>query len=184
MKRRNFVLAASATLTGLEPLSVLSKTPNRTTQPFVIKAGKSRFDETTKLGGISPNDIKISTKDTEGGLSVLEYTGHEKGGPPLHFHLYQDEIFFVLEGDYLFQVGEEKHNLTTGDTIFLPRNVPHAFAQLTDKGRMLFFFQPSGKMEDFFRTLGALKGAPSPQEGAKIFADHDMKVVGPPLSLK
>jgi hypothetical protein len=39
-------------------------------------------------------------------------------------------------------------------------------------------FQPSGKMEDFFRALGALKTQPTPEEGAKIFAAHDMQVVG------
>jgi quercetin 2,3-dioxygenase len=42
-------------------------------------------------------------------------------------------------------------------------------------------FQPSGKMEDFFRALGALKTQPTPEEGARIFAAYDMQVVGPPL---
>ncbi|MFD0878245.1 cupin domain-containing protein, partial [Massilia pinisoli] len=118
---------------------------------------------------------------TNGQLSVFEYIGNEKGGPPLHVHPNQDEIFFVVSGEYLFQVGQEKYQLKAGDTIFLPRKVPHTFAQTSEKGQMFFLFQPSGKMEDFFRTLGKLKGEPSPQEGAKIFADHDMQVVGPPL---
>ncbi len=46
---------------------------------------------------------------------------------------------------------------------------------------MFFLFQPSGKMEGFFRTLGDLKSVPTPEQGSKIFADHDMKVVGAPL---
>ena len=87
-----------------------------------------------------------------------------------------------MSGSFLFKVGEEQFTLTTGDTIFLPRNVPHTWAQLSEQGKMYFQFQPSGKMEDFFRVLGALKAAPSPEQGAKIFADHDMQVVGPPLS--
>ncbi|WP_447406319.1 cupin domain-containing protein, partial [Clostridium perfringens] len=84
-----------------------------------------------------------------------------KGGPPLHVHPYQDEIFFIVQGEYLFQVGELRHNLKAGDTIFLPRTVPHAFAQLTDIGKMFFLFQPSGKMEDFFRALGNLTSPPT-----------------------
>ena len=148
---------------------------------FTVRAGAARFGEKTKLFGTSPNDIKVSTKDTNGMLAVLEYTGHEKEGPPLHIHPHQDEIFYVLEGNYLFEVGGERHQLTAGDLIFMPRNVPHTFAQLTDAGRMLFFLQPAGKMEDYFRTIGALTSKPSPPEGAKIFADHDMQVVGPPL---
>lgn len=102
-------------------------------------------------------------------------------GPPLHVHPHQDEIFFIVQGEYLFQVGDDKHALKAGDTIFLPRTVPHTFAQLTDNGKMFFLFQPSGKMEDFFTVLGNLTSPPTPEQGAKIFADHDMKVVGPPL---
>jgi quercetin dioxygenase-like cupin family protein len=149
---------------------------------FKIDAGKSRFDEQTKLFGVNPNDIKISTEDTEGKLSVLEYTGNVKGGPPLHFHNNQDEIFYILEGKYTFQVGEEKYMMTAGDTIFLPRQIPHSFAQISEKGKMLFFFHPSGKIEDYFRKTGSLKSMPTPEEGAKIFEDHDMKVVGPPIA--
>jgi hypothetical protein len=78
-------------------------------------------------------------------------------------------------------VGEDKHNLTAGDTIFLPRTVPHAFAQLSENGKMFFLFQPSGKMEDFFRAMGKLTSPPTPAQGVNIFSDHEMKVVGPPL---
>lgn len=180
MQRRKFLTTTLAT--AATSVVVTAQTSNP--KPFVVKNTKSRFGETTKLSSVSPNDIKISSKDTNGQLTVFEYIGREKGGPPLHIHLYQDEVFFIQDGKYKFQVGDETHYLEVGDTIFLPRNVPHAYSQLTDTGKMLFFFQPSGKMEDFFRALGAVKGQLSSQEGAKIFADHDMKVVGPPLNAK
>ena len=151
---------------------------------FVIKNGKNRFDEKTRLSGDSPVDIKVSTIDTAGALSITEYTGYKKGGPPLHIHPFQDEVFIILEGEHLFQLGDEQFHLTAGDTIFIPRNVPHAPAQLSDKGKYLFFFTPSGKMEDFFRALGALKGDATSQEAVKVFEAHDMKIVGAPLSFK
>lgn len=157
--------------------------PERPNKPFVVKANESRFGEKTWLNGTNPNDIKVSKKDTNGDLTIFEYIGNQKGGPPLHIHPSQDEIFFIVAGEYLFQVGDEKYQLKSGDTIFLPRAVPHAFAQLSDNGRMFFLFQPSGKMEDFFRVLGNLTSPPTPEQGAKIFADHDMKIVGPPLSI-
>jgi quercetin dioxygenase-like cupin family protein len=181
MKRRKFLtttLATAATTTLVKAHSEPKKP-----QPFVVKNGMSRFGETTKLGGISPNDIKVSSKDTNGQLTIFEYIGREKGGPGLHIHPNQDEIFFVQEGKYKFKVAEEIHYLVAGDTIFLPRNIPHAFAQLSDSGKMLFFFQPSGKMEDFFRALGNLTGPPTPEIAAKLGADHEMIAVGPPLSL-
>ncbi|TAE52428.1 MAG: cupin domain-containing protein, partial [Bacteroidetes bacterium] len=151
-------------------------------QGFVLRAGKSRSGEAVKINGLSPNDVKVSGSDTNGELSIFEYSGNELGGPPLHVHPQQDEVFYLTEGRYLFQCGEERFTLEAGDMIFLPRNVPHTWAQLTPSGKMLFFFQPAGKMEAFFSTLGKMSGPPaSPEAGAKLFTDHDMQVVGPPL---
>lgn len=169
------------TLLLANPLKLASR--ERSKKGFVVKSGESRFGENTKIGGKNNNDIKISQKDTNGDLSVFEYVGIEKTGPPLHMHPNQDEIFFIVEGEYLFQVGDEKHTLKAGDTIFLPRAVPHTFLQLSAVGKMFFLFQPSGKMEDFFRTIGNLTAPPNPEQGAKIFADHDMMVMGPPLEM-
>lgn len=155
-----------------------------TTHGFVLKKNINRFDEKTLLMGNSPIDIKVSAKDTDGALSVMEYTGFAKGGPPLHIHLNQDEIFYVLEGEHLFQLGDQQHHLTAGDTIFIPRNTPHAPAQLSEKGKCLFFLTPAGKMEDFFRALSKLSQKATPMDAAKIFEQHDMKIVGPPISVK
>lgn len=182
MERKKFLLTTAAAIPALLiGQNVQAQKAKRPNKGFVVKAAKSRFGEKTVVGGKSPNDIKVSQKDTNGDLTIFEYTGNDRGGPPLHVHAHQDEIFFIVQGEYLFQVGEDKHNLKAGDTIFLPRTVPHAFAQLTENGKMFFLFQPSGKMEDFFRVIGNLTSPPAPEQGAKIFADHDMKVVGPPL---
>lgn len=181
MQRRKFLCTTAAVL----PLAAISQKvtvpTSRSKEGVWVKANESRFNEKTLVGGKSPNNIKISLKDTGGNLSVFEYIGNEKGGPPLHVHPNQDEIFYVVDGRYLFQVGDKQFHLNAGDTIFLPRELPHTFAQLSDTGKMLFFFQPAGKMEDFFRAIGELKSAPTPEQGAQIFADHEMKVVGPPL---
>jgi quercetin 2,3-dioxygenase len=182
MKRKKFLSVTAAAIPALLiGQNVQAQETKRTNRGFVVKASESRFNEKTLIGGKSLNDIKVSQKDTNGDLTVFEYTGNEKGGPPLHVHSHQDEIFFIVQGQYLFQVGDDKHTLKAGDTIFLPRAVPHAFAQLTENGKMFFLFQPSGKMEDYFRALSNITSPPTPEQGAKIFADHDMKVVGPPL---
>ncbi|RAJ80065.1 Cupin domain-containing protein [Chitinophaga dinghuensis] len=181
MQRRKFLQITTAATPAILVGNNIPDPGERTAKGFVIKANESRFDEKTMLGGKSPNNIKVSAKDTGSALTIFEYIGHEKGGPPLHLHHKQDEIFFIVEGEYLFKVGEDTYTLKSGDTIFLPRKVPHAFAQLTDHGKMFFMFQPSGKMEDFFRKVGAAMAPPTPAEGAKLFAAHEMLVVGPPL---
>lgn len=115
---------------------------------------------------------------------MFEQTGYTpKGGPPLHIHPNQDEWFYVVEGEYFFQVGEDKHTLKIGDTIFLPRNVQHAFVQLTEKAKIIVSYLPAGKMEEFFKITDSWISPPTNEEVIKVFEEHEMKVVGPPLKI-
>lgn len=181
MQRKQFLLATLAA-TLLFAFSPLFAKENGTKKHFVVLGGKSRFNEMTKLGP-NTNDIKVSKKDTGNQLSIFEYTGYEKSGSPLHLHFSQDEIFQVTEGSYRFVVGEEQMQLNVGNTIFLPRNIPHTWLQLTDRGKLTYLVQPAGTMEEFFRKISALTKPPTPEEAQKIHLAHAMRVVGPPLSL-
>lgn len=184
MKRRRFMLASFSTVF----LSLFPKPVRAAVQGlkggFKVKAGESRTGKHLKMKGVTYNvlDLKVSSADTNGNLSVFEQTGYTpRGGPPLHIHPHQDEYFYVLEGEYLFQAGEEMHNLSAGDTIFLPGNIRHAFIQLTEKARVLVSYTPAGKMEKFFETTDSWTTPPDEDLIKKTFEDHDMIVVGPPL---
>lgn len=182
MQRRKFLTVSSLAL-AMGTVSE-GKAKSKLTNSFIVKAKEARFGVHTPFMGVNPNDVKISGKDTNGQLAVFEYIGTQKVGPSLHIHFDQDEIFTVVEGEYLFQVGDKKDILKAGDTIFLPRQVPHTWIQLSDLGKLIYFLQPAGKMEEFFMTMSSLKEKPSAEEMDKIHAAHGMKVVGPPLSLK
>ena len=54
-------------------------------------------------------DIKVSTLDTDGGLSAAEITSFDKGGPARHLHHEQEEWFYVVKGEYVIEVGEERY---------------------------------------------------------------------------
>ncbi len=186
MKRKNFILGALA----FYPMTILAKVKTkilmRTDKGFKVNAGEARFGEHYKMKGVTINtlDIKISSSDTDGDLAVFEQTGlTHKGGPPLHIHHFQDEWFYVIEGEYLFQVGEDKYSLKAGDTIFLPRKVQHAFVQLTEKGKMIVSYLPAGKMEAFFKATDKWTSPPTKEEITRVFEEHDMKVVGAPLKV-
>lgn len=159
----------------------------RTYKGFKVNSGEARFGTHYKMKGVTLNtlDIKISGKDTENDLAVFEQIGlTPNGGPPLHIHPNQDEWFYVVEGNYLFQVGEEKFNIKAGDTIFLPRKVQHAFVQLSENGKMIVSYMPAGKMEEFFAVTDKWTSTPTKDEILKVFADHEMQVVGPPLKVE
>jgi len=184
MNRTTFILSTLSAIPVLALAKLKSFTHFRTNKGFKVNAGEARFGKHYKMKGVTLNilDIKISGEDTDGDLAVFEQTGlTPNGGPPLHIHPKQDEWFYVIEGRYLFQVGDDRHKLTAGDTIFLPRNVPHAFIQLSEQGKMIVSYLPAGKMEDFFKVTDSWTSPPPKEEIAKVFAEHEMTVVGPPL---
>ncbi|MCY7293308.1 MAG: cupin domain-containing protein [Ferruginibacter sp.] len=188
MKRKKFIQASI--LTAFFPFKTFAKNENivaRIDKGFKIKAGEGRLHGHIKLKGINANiiDVKISGKDTDGDLALFEQTGITQGrGVPLHIHPFQDELFYVLEGEYYFKVGEDKYHLTAGESIFLPRKIPHAWTQVSKKAKTLVLLQPAGKLEDFFITIAALKEEPTKEQIAKIFADNDMEIVGPLLKIE
>lgn len=187
MKRFKFIASILTMMSA--PIFAFSQLPGKLTRQkkgFKILAGEGRIHGHIKLKGVNSNilDVKISGSDTNGDLAIFEQTSISQGrGTPLHIHASQDEIFYVIEGSYKFQVGEDKYDLITGDSIFLPRQVAHAWTQVSEKGKMTVTMQPAGKLENFFITIAALNHEPSQQEIAKMFADNDMQVVGPPLKI-
>lgn len=148
----------------------------------VVRAAEDRGGRDIRLGGLSPNRVKVSARDTDGRMALFEYEGHGEGGPPLHVHDDQDEVFVVCAGRYLFQVGEAQRLLQANDTIFLPRGTPHSFRQLEAYGRLLFMLTPAADMEGFFEAHARLDASPDfPALAPKLFADYGMRVVGPPI---
>ncbi|QMU28687.1 cupin domain-containing protein [Adhaeribacter radiodurans] len=187
MKRNKFLAALLALATvPYYGFSQLQKKLTRNDKGFKISAGEGRIHGHIKLKGVNSNilDVKISGSDTNNDLALFEQTSLSQGkGTPLHIHHFQDEIFYVIESSYKFQVGSNQYDLTMGDSIFLPRKVAHAWTQVSEKGKMSVILQPAGRLENFFVTMAALNHEPSQQEIAKIFADNEMQVVGPPMKL-
>jgi quercetin dioxygenase-like cupin family protein len=181
MERRNFLVASAATIPALAMGQGLNLSEKRTKKPFIVRSGKDRFDKPIKFLGVHPNDILISRKDTDNGVTLILFTGYSQVGPPLHVHENQDEFFYVVEGKYQFWVGDDTMELSTGDTIFLPRQIPHTWKQLTDSGKILYAVQPAGTFEDFFTELNDLKRQPTAEDFNNIALKHDMRILGPPM---
>jgi quercetin dioxygenase-like cupin family protein len=182
MQRKKFITTTLATLPLLAFSQLQVKTKNNN-KPFVVRNGESRLGKNMKYKGVHPNDVLISKKDTGDALSVFVFTGFGKIGPSFHVHYYQDELFYIVEGTYRFVVAEETIEAGTGDTVFLPRNIPHSWIQLTEKGKMLYAVQPAGSMEEFFTEMNDLKKPPTEEEAQNMHLKHGMKIIGPSLKL-
>ncbi len=147
---------------------------------LLLAAGADCEGEQRSLG-ISTITFKVITPNP-GDLLILENTFRAKGGPAHHLHYDQEEWFYILEGEFLFEVGEQRFRLYPGDSLLAPRRVPHAWAFVGEaRGRILIVFLPAGKMEAFFREVTKANAMP-PQDPA-LWRAHGMELLGPPLSI-
>ena len=95
--------------------------------------------------------IKASAEATAGAFTLFEE--NQPVDTPLHRHENEDELFYVLEGEHVFQVGEDEFRTGPGGLVFAPRGVPHAQRRVVPRqGRVLVLTSPGG-FEGFFRDL-------------------------------
>ncbi len=181
--RRALLLAAvSLPLSGsVVPAAV--PTPLAPSESRLVPAGADRSGHSRHVLGDLRIDAKLTPRETSGALYVIENVSRGPGGPPRHVHHEQDEWFFVLEGRYRIEVGEERFDLGPGDSILGPRAIAHVWAHVGEGvGRLLISFQPAGTMEEFFTALEAAGKRPSREALASLFDQHGMTLLGPPRS--
>ena len=183
MKRRSFLKAitVAAPAAGLQDFLVSQARAQATPSPpasalHVVGAGEDRSAQPHSLG-FSTILFKVPTSETAGGLFVIEHTHLLPGGPPLHLHLSQEEWFYLMEGEAVFQVGEQRVHLHAGDSVLAPRRVPHTFSSVgTTPGRMIIAFCPAVKMEQYFRDAEIAR---QHAFDADFMARYEMELVGP-----
>lgn len=150
-----------------------------------VRAGKDRYNDNQQMiWGLIPLATKVGTGDTGGGMYIFQHTDMAKGGPPRHIHHEQEEWFYVVKGQFAFEIGEEKYRLGPGDSLLAPRKIPHAWANVGEEpGTLITAVSPAGTFETFIRETARHATLPTPKEIEKAFADHGMTVVGPPLTV-
>jgi len=88
--------------------------------------------------------------ESNGTLCVAEIIAPPGGGPPTHLHIEQDEVFYVLDGQFEFLMGDRKVVAERGDTVHVPKQTMHYFRNVgSGAGRLLDYHTPAG-MEHFF----------------------------------
>ena len=128
--------------------------------------------------------IKISSRDTNGAFTVFEGHTPPLEGPPLHRHRDHDEWWYIVQGEYRFEVDGKEIHATAGATVFAPRGSSHTFQNVgAEPGWTITTVVPGG-VDLFFEDLEKVvpRGAvPDPAKVLPIFEKHGQEMLGPPL---
>lgn len=115
--------------------------------------------------------VKISSATLDDRLSVVHFRIPPGGGPVVHTHLVEEEVFYVLRGDVSFYADGSVVQGQAGDTALLPRGIPHCFRNTgVDEAEFLAIVTPAG-FDEFVRQAGrpAVAGRSIPGADAAEF---------------
>ena len=155
----------------------------RTNHAFFLKPGEARSGGPLDILG-DRVWIKLGGADTDGSYAIMENLTEPQAGPPLHRHRREDESFYVLEGEYLFEVDGKQIAAGPGCSIFAPRGTAHTFQNVgSTTGRMLAMVQPAGLDLFFSELAGATSGLRQPDLPGmrELFQKYGLELLGPPL---
>ena len=140
-----------------------------------------------KTVSFSGNRVTLIHGQPGGAYSIVEWvSGPRIPGTPLHIHRVTDEAFYVLEGTFGFQTGEQMFEGAAGAFIFVPKGLEHAYwNQGTTAARMLITISPPGFERYFEELANGLAKAGDDADAAMsvrkaLSEKYDIEVVGPP----
>ena len=136
---------------------------------------------------LGPNTvtIKLDADDTDGKFALIDYAvSAGNPGPPPHVHPSFDELFYVVEGEITFRLGDETVVAGPGTSAFTPGNRAHTFSNPGDQpARMLVGMWPAG-FEAFFRDVAAAAeehgGMPPPEVMGGLNRKYGVSLADPP----
>ena len=99
--------------------------------------------------------IRVPAAETGGVYSIVEIISDPGDATPLHVHKNEDEYFVVLEGVARIVCGDKVMDARAGDAVMLPRQVPHAWGNRSDRQLRFVATVFPGGVEAAMRVIAA-----------------------------
>ena len=113
--------------------------------------------------------FKVQSDQAEG-ASCSEWVAAPGFDTGLHLHERLEETWYVLDGELEFRVSEETFRASAGACVFVPPQVPHAFANRnTAPAKFLLMTSPSTH-DRYFVELAEILGRSGPPDSEAIAA--------------
>jgi mannose-6-phosphate isomerase-like protein (cupin superfamily) len=105
---------------------------------------------------VDSNDlVKLSKTETGNVFSLVEVRTPSGASIPHDAHHFEDKTFYVLDGYYVFRIGDESVELGAGDLAFVPRGTPHSYRNPDPvRARMLVLSTPGGIHQRLLEAIG------------------------------
>ena len=98
---------------------------------------------------------KVASEQTGGAYSLFEAVTQPHAHVPAHIHHREDECFYILKGDYVFQIEGHEVHAPTGTVCYVPKGTLHGHQNISQRqGSMLAWQTPGGLSEQFYEEVG------------------------------
>jgi mannose-6-phosphate isomerase-like protein (cupin superfamily) len=110
----------------------------------------------------------LSGEETAGQFCLFENRSGGNTRTPIHIHAGDDETVHILEGELTAVLDGQPHRLTAGDSMFLPRGIPHQLVNMSGSPNRYLLIGTPALFDRFVEEAGRER---QPDE-----------IVGPPTS--
>ena len=124
----------------------------KSTELKAYKRGPSQEFSTWYMNSLTT--YLAEKNDSDGQFGLMEAVLVPGNEPPPHTHTREDELYYVLEGEFDVYAGNDAFKVKQGECVFLQRLVPHAFRIRSPKLRLLLIISPGG-LEAAFRGMAS-----------------------------
>jgi quercetin dioxygenase-like cupin family protein len=101
------------------------------------------LENSTWYKGILISQLAGSS-DTDDSFDFVESKMKKGTEPPPHVHDREDEFFYILAGEIKVFANNRIFTVAAGESVFLPKKVPHAYLIESDECHVLAMMTPGG----------------------------------------
>jgi mannose-6-phosphate isomerase-like protein (cupin superfamily) len=96
----------------------------------------------------------LSGEQTAGQFCLFENKSNGNTKTPIHVHAKDDETIYIIEGELTVVIDGKPRRLTAGESIFLPRGIPHQLINMSGNPNRYILIGTPALFERFVREGG------------------------------
>jgi mannose-6-phosphate isomerase-like protein (cupin superfamily) len=96
----------------------------------------------------------LSGEQTAGQFCLFENKSNGNTRTPIHVHAKDDETIYIIEGELTAVIDGKPRRLTAGESIFLPRGIPHQLINMSGNPNRYILIGTPALFERFVREGG------------------------------